>query len=256
MKNIIDFTKKILLIIINFIKTHIIPIVVVLLLTIISIICILTYLYKPYKADKDFSKINLEGYDKLMIVAHPDDEMLWGGAHLLEDNYLVVCITCGGDKVRVNEFKAVMNATNDRYIMLNYPDKTNGERDNWDKVYDDITKDINEIIDLKSWETVVTHNPQGEYGNIHHKMTNAIVTELMENKDKTGKLYYFGRYHSKKKINEFYSEMTPIEDIYFKQKRQILGMYTSQYFIQTMFDHMYGYEDWENYDSWKGSELE
>ena len=47
-----------------------------------------------------------------------------------------------------------------------------------------------------------------------------------------------------------------LNKIYFKQKRQILGMYTSQYFIQTMFDHMYGYEDWENYDSWKGSELE
>lgn len=256
MKNIIDFLKKLFIIIINFIKNHIIQIVIVATLTIISIICILTYLYKPYKVDKDFSKINLEGYNKLMIVAHPDDEMLWGGAHLIEDDYLVVCITCGGDKIRVNEFKNVMKATNNKYIMLNYPDKTNGERDNWDKVYDDITKDINEIIDLKSWETVVTHNPQGEYGHIHHKMTNAIVTELMENKEKTGKLYYFGRYHSKKKINEFYSEMTPIEDIYFKQKRQILGMYTSQYFIQTMFDHMYGYEDWENYDSWKGSELE
>ena len=28
----------------------------------------------------------------LMIVAHPDDETLWGGAHLIEDNYYVVCV--------------------------------------------------------------------------------------------------------------------------------------------------------------------
>ena len=42
-----------------------------------------------------------------MIVAHPDDEMLWGGAHLLNGNYLVVCITCGRSKTRDKEFKEV-----------------------------------------------------------------------------------------------------------------------------------------------------
>ncbi len=247
--------KKIIKKDLKFIKLHIIPIVIVLTLLTISTISILTYLYAPYKANKDFSKINLDGYNKLMIVAHPDDEMLWGGSHLIEDNYLVVCVTCGGVKERVNEFVKVMNATNDKYIMLNYPDKTNGERDNWDKVYDDITKDINEIINLKDWDLIVTHNPQGEYGHIHHKMTNAIVTSLMEQKDETNKLYYFGRYHSKKKISNYYNEMSPIPDKDIKEKKRILGMYSSQYFIQTMFDHMYAYEDWESYDSWKGSEL-
>ena len=62
------------------------------------------YKYEPYVISKDFDKIELDNYDKLMIVAHPDDETLWGGAHLLEDNYLVVCITCGPIKDRVNEF--------------------------------------------------------------------------------------------------------------------------------------------------------
>ncbi len=55
--------------------------------------------------DKDWSKIDLTTVDNLMIVAHPDDELLWGGAHLLRDNYLVVCITCGPNITRVNEFK-------------------------------------------------------------------------------------------------------------------------------------------------------
>ncbi len=247
--------KKIINNIFNFIKSNIIPILIVIVILTILIITTLIHFLAPYKANKDFSKINLDGYNKLMIVAHPDDETLWGGAHLLEDNYLVVCITCGGDKVRVNEFKNVMNATNDKYIMLNYPDKTNGERDNWNTVYDDITKDLNDIIELKEWDTIVTHNPQGEYGHVHHKMTNAIVTSLMEQKDNTDKLYYFGRYHSKKKVSEFYNEMSPIQDKYLKDKKDILGLYVSQSFIQTMFDHMYGYEDWENYDSWKGSDL-
>lgn len=240
--------KKILNNILNFIKKHMIPIILTILIIIIAIISIYNYINKPYKIDKDFSKLDLEGYNKLLIVAHPDDEMLWGGAHLLEDNYLVVCITCGTNKIRVNEFINVMNETNDRYIMLGYPDKTNGKRDNWDEVRDDIYKDIKEIINLKDWELIVTHNPLGEYGHIHHKMTNKIVTNAVDDK-KT--LYYFGRYYSKKTISEHYSEMTPINDIYLKRKKHILGLYVSQDFIQTMFDHMFGYEDWENYYEWE-----
>ena len=37
-------------------------------------------------------KINLTNVNKLMIVSHPGDESVWGGVHLLTDNYLVVCI--------------------------------------------------------------------------------------------------------------------------------------------------------------------
>ena len=40
---------------------------------------------------KDFDQIDYKESQKLMIVAHPDDETIWGGSHLLEGNYLVVC---------------------------------------------------------------------------------------------------------------------------------------------------------------------
>lgn len=239
--------KKKLKKITSFLKTNWFSILLILLVSIGLEIKIYSYFYKPYKVDKDFSKIDLDGYNKLMIVAHPDDEMLWGGAHLIEDNYLVVCVTCGGIKERVNEFTSVMHATNDRYIMLGYPDKTNGARDNWDSVRKDIIKDIEDIVNLKEWEIIVTHNPQGEYGHIHHKMTSSITTEVVQ--DKT-KLYYFGRYHSKKKISEYYNTMAPINDKYLKEKKEILGLYRSQYFIQTSFDHMFAYEDWESYKEW------
>lgn len=232
---------------INFIKKYWFSILLILLALGAFVVYSLSYLYKLYKVNKDFSKLDLDGYNKLMIVAHPDDEMLWGGAHLIEDNYLVVCVTCGGEKERVNEFTSVMHATNDRFIMLGYPDKTNGERDNWDSVREDIIKDVEDIINLKEWEIIVTHNPQGEYGHIHHKMTSAITTDIV--KDKT-KLYYFGRYHSKKKISEYYNTMSPINDKYLKEKKDILGLYRSQFFIQTIFDHMFAYEDWESFEEW------
>lgn len=66
------------------------------LISIVVVSSILIYNYNY--VSKDLSKIDLNKAKKLMIVAHPDDETLWGGAHLLEDDYLVVCITCGPNK--------------------------------------------------------------------------------------------------------------------------------------------------------------
>lgn len=233
--------------ILNFIKENIIITIIITLSIISLVICSLLYLYKPYEVNKDFSSIDLQNYDNLMIVAHPDDDILWGGAHLIEDNYLVVCVTCGPIKERVNEFISVMNATNDKYIMLGYPDKTNGERDNWDTVKDDISKDLESIVNLKDWNIIVTHNPLGEYGHIHHKMTNTMITELVENKDV---LYYFGKYYSKKEITEHYDELYPINGSTYRTKKHIIGLYKSQSFIQTSFNHMFEYENWIKYSDW------
>ena len=156
------------------------------------------------KVDKRIEILDLTNVDNLMIVAHPDDDYIWGGSHLIDDDYLVVCITCGVKRVRALEFKKAMDKTGDKYIMLGYPDKTNGKRDNWDLVYDDITKDLKKIIEYKNWNIIVTHNPDGEYGHIHHKMTSNIVTSL------TGdNLYYFGRYYKKDDIP---SDLVKISD--------------------------------------------
>ena len=48
---------------------------------------------------------NASQYKKLMIVAHPDDETLWGGGKLFKDRYFVVCLTNGYHSRRANEFK-------------------------------------------------------------------------------------------------------------------------------------------------------
>ena len=208
--------------------------------------CII-YMHNTYQIHPNFQKINLKGYNKLMIVAHPDDETLWGGKALIEDDYLVVCITCGKVKSRVFEFVNVMHTTNDKYIMLGYPDKTNGERDNWDTVYEDITKDLKKIIKLKDWELIVVHNPEGEYGHIHHKMISNIVTDIVENKDI---LYYFGKYYSKKTIRDHYDELVSMSEKTLNTKKKIIGMYHTQDFIQTSFDQMFPYENWVPYTEW------
>ena len=183
---------------------------------------------------------------KLMIVAHPDDESYWGGAHLLEDDYLVVCITCGTVPIRVTEFKKAMTLTKDDYIMLGYPDLTNGKKDNWDKVYTSIKKDLEDIINIKQWQQIVTHNPNGEYGHIHHKMTSKMVTQLSNSEV----LWYFGRYYSKEKIGQV-NNIKKISDETKKLKiNKLIPIYKSQKNAENMFKHMFDYENFVFNKDW------
>lgn len=226
-------------------KNIIIFSIVIILLIIISTLLILKYNEEEIDLYDD---LKLDGYNKLMIVAHPDDDMLWGGSRLIEDNYLVVCITCGVDKTRVKEFKRVMKETNDQYLMLGYPDKTNGKRDDWVSSKESMLKDFEKILSLKDWELIVTHNPFGEYGHNHHKMTNEFVTSKVSDKDK---LYYFGVYYSKANIGPNIDKMGTIKEDTLKKKIEILKLYKSQSFIMTSFDHMIEHEDWVSYKDWQ-----
>ena len=202
------------------------------------------------------SKYNLDEIDNLMIVAHPDDEMLWGGANLIQDRYLVVCVTCGQRYDRVLEFNSVMSEVDSPYIMLNYPDLTNGKRDDWSTVYQDIELDISKIVNFKDWDKIVTHNPEGEYGHQHHKMTDAIVTnEVVTKIAKSEKLYYFEKYYTKKQIESKNYCLPSISPELLERKKEILKIYKTQAKVVESFSHMIehealiSYEDWNNYEN-------
>lgn len=215
----------------------------------------LNYYFKtrPVEVEKDFSKMDLNGITNIMFVAHPDDDSLWGGSHLLKDGekYLVVCITCGVDKSRVAEFENAMSITRSKYIMLGWPDKTNGEKDNWDTSRDGIKEDVKNILALKDWDLVVTHNPEGEYGHIHHKMTSSIVTSIA-NKDK---LMYFGKYYKASILDDYKDNMVKLSDEEHKAKYDLLNVYkTQEHVVYDMFGHMIDYENWLSYEEWNDGE--
>ena len=109
-----------------------------------------------------------------MIVAHPDDESLFGGAQLLEGNYKVICVTNGNNAVRRLEFEDVMSETGSEFEMWSY-------EDNYRKPLDvsEIKKDLFQIINSQKWDKIVTHNEKGEYGHHHHIQLNAIMRELV-----------------------------------------------------------------------------
>lgn len=199
------------------------------------------YLYTRRLTNAYLDELKLEGYDRLMIVAHPDDEMLWGGAELLENNYLVLCITRGYDNVRRSEFEAVMEATGSKGIILSYPDKIYNKRSDWRFCSDDITKDIRTVINYKQWDRVVTHNENGEYGHIHHKNTHRLVMELYRaDASNFGELYVFGTYYKKSAIPD---GLDRLSDSMVEKINEINKLYRSQEGTITKLGHMIPYQN-------------
>jgi len=222
-------------------------------LLLIVILILVTWKVIYYIEDKkvdtkwDINELDLSNVNKLMIVAHPDDETLWGGGELINDNYLVICLTCGTNEIREKEFKEVMKKTGDDYIMLGYPDKTHGKRNDWHKHEKNIIVDLKEIIECKIWNNITTHNPDGEYGHNQHKLINQYVTNLVEDKNK---LIYFGHYYSKDKIVQVKDELIKLDDSVMDYKRELISVYKSQGFLDDKFSQMYPYENYITYTEW------
>jgi len=199
----------------------------------------------------DLSGVDLSCVNKLMIVAHPDDETLWGGGHLSEGGYLVICLTNEKNKTRSDEFrKAVAQSGKNQGIILSFPDRFFFMRSKWTFCQKYIEKDIGYILSLKDWEAVITHNPDGEYGHIHHRMTSKTVTEYAR-KDK---LWYFGVYYSKKRIGE--NALPPMTENILNLKMSLIKIYAegSQKFISTSFEQMFPYENWIKAIDWSATE--
>lgn len=238
------------------------------IIILISIICIMIILIDNNHIDKKIkcgfnlekNSIIVEGQNKcfkykrpskkekvvkrLMIVAHPDDETIFGGSHLLEEKYTVVCITCGSVDYRVKEFSEVMKRTNDDYIMLGFVDRVNktGPISNWDNEYISIYNTLKRIIDSDNWDVVVTHNPNGEYGHIHHKKTSEIVTSIVAKE----KLYYFGHWNKngtndqKLDANLYNEKMNKLISVYYESQRSAINYNYN----------MLSSENWINANEW------
>lgn len=179
----------------------------------------------------------------LMIVAHPDDETLWGGAHLLQEDYYVVCVTCGNVNYRDEEFKKIMLLTGNDFEFLGYPDVVNGYISNWKDYSDSITKDLKRVIDSRDWDKVVTHNPDGEYGHFHHKKVSSIVTSLTSK----NKLCYFGKYYSK----DYIPDMEKLDKKIYEEKiNDLVAVYQSQPLAIQKHYYMLQYENFVQYYDW------
>lgn len=195
---------------------------------------------KTYKANK---------YKNLVIVAHPDDESLWGAAHLKSGDYFIVCLTNGYNKTRAKEYRKVLSYTKNGGIILNYPDTQDSIRSDWSEVKEGLYKDLNLLVKYKNWNKIITYGPDGVTGHIHHLMTYEYVTDVSTTNNKYDKLYYYGKYYKKGQVPE---DLKPMDKNSVKYKLSVLNIYQSvRNNINNFWVHMVPYEYWMTADQWK-----
>lgn len=131
--------------------------------------------YKKFNPNIDVDKI-----DKVLFVAHPDDELLFFYKNIVNDpGWLVICMTNGGNRVRANEFIALMKYIQASYQIWNFKDGSNVI---WNE--NKVCRKIKNILKLKKeWNMVATHNYEGEYGHLQHKQLNSLVRNSYKRKN-------------------------------------------------------------------------
>ena len=205
-------------------------------------VCNKHYLRLPKVTKEQLDEIGLEHCSNLMIVAHPDDDYLWGGAHLLSGDWFVVVLTNKDNKVRSAEFAEMTAALGNRGLILGYPDKIARRRSDWSYWEDDIREDIKTILSYKDWNQVVTHNADGEYGHQHHRATHRLTVEAYDALGCKSELYFFGRYY----VNgEIPADLAPMDAETLTKKQSLIDIYHSQAKTICKLGHMIPYEYWE-----------
>lgn len=205
----------------------------------------------PYDGFLDnyiLNKFNASSFKNVMIVAHPDDEILWGGAHLYKDNYFIVCLTNAYRLSRANNFREMLNFTKSGGIILNYPDLQDGIIDDWAEVKMSVIKDLTTLLKYKDWKKIVTHGPEGTTGHIHHKQISIYVTNIAKRLKKFNILYYFGKHYYKNEIPKNLSKISD-EELEFKKKEA--AIYNSSKIAIGHLYHMLPYENWLLASNWK-----
>ena len=191
---------------------------------------------------------NIDNFKNLMIVAHPDDEILWGGGHLCIDKYFVVCLTNGHNFKRSNDFRKIIEFSKNGGIILDYPDKQGHERDQWLNIKEGMIKDLTTILNYKHWDNIVTHEPEGALGHIHHRKISEFVTEITKKLNIFGNLYYFGKLYPKGCIPK---KLPRISEKELQCKIKLISLYKSVINdIYAMWIHMAPYENWTLASNW------
>ena len=165
--------------------------------------------------------------DKLMVVAHPDDELMWGGANLLlEPGWHVICSTNLNNPTRSKEFYKTMSWCNvSKYDMYDVKDEYTEEEAEANKLYDGTPFEtaLQELA-KKTWKLVLTHNDKGEYGHEHHRKVNRMVLKYFP----SAKVFQVGSelqpaiFESKRYAMLFYANTQAIAKKIFERQEQTL----------------------------------
>jgi glycosyltransferase involved in cell wall biosynthesis len=120
----------------------------------------------------------------LVIVAHPDDEILWfGGTILLHQDlaWTAACVTYNTQTPRGKDFLRVCGQIHARGILLGMEDAYNALLNE-----EVLENKLCQLLKKQQWHVVLTHNPSGEYGHPHHRQVCRIVKKFWKKSFQSG----------------------------------------------------------------------
>ena len=143
-----------------------------------------------------------------VIVAHPDDEILWAGGTILSHpswKFFIVCLCRKSDTVRATKFYKALKILKSEGIMGDLDDGPD------QKPLDEkeVEGTILELLPPTHFDLIISHNPSGEYTRHirHEDVSKAVIKLWHAGKISTNELWTFAYEDGGK---EFYPK--PVEN--------------------------------------------
>jgi len=125
---------------------------------------------------------------KVVVVAHPDDEVLWAGGYLIRNpgTHVICCSVPEKEPIRAWKFFDACEVLGAIPRLLPATETRHGLR-------------FLDLLDLSRYNEIVTHNRYGEYGHVHHSQVHHYIVDTY--KDKTIKVFgYYPGHEGRIKI--------------------------------------------------------
>jgi hypothetical protein len=135
--------------------------------------------------------------DMVLVFAHPDDEVLWASSMLMKASKIITCFLDSPDDTKVSSGrrKAIKSYPLDNFINLEFKETGVFRSSDWRnpvdtehgvlcatnyrdyaKAFDAIKSKLLSLI--SKGQTIVTHNPWGEYGHEEHILVYKVIQDI------------------------------------------------------------------------------